>query len=451
MAGKRAHQQRPETGPPQVPPAVKVLLGAEAHRLALALLEPPPVSIRWNLAKRHPGPGEAIPWCAAGRYLAERPLFTLDPLLHAGAYYVQEASSMLLESAFRACSGLPPDPVVLDLCAAPGGKSTHLAALIPDQALLIANDPVATRRAVLAENLWKWGRPNVMVTGGLPGEFTALGPFCDLVLVDAPCSGEGMFRKDPFAWAQWSNTLVEQCAERQGPILGAAWHVLKPGGWLIYCTCTWEVAENEDQVRRLMEWGAEHHPIPMDEGWGMVDTGFGTRCYPHRVRGEGFFMALLRKPAGTGRPEIGSSAVARTLPPPPAALGEWLNGTDGMAFMEMKGMLHALAAGHRHLAEKMMYLFPLEAPGIPVARRKGAAWAPHPALALSSLVQKNAFRNLDLDHADALRFLRGEALPASGAAGTALVGHAGLPIGWATGAGNRWNNHWPAPWRIRMR
>src|SRR5690606_22203189 len=166
MRQSRTHRQDQASAPVELPPHVKQVLGPESERLLEVLLLPPPVSIRYNPRKPVAMPGSPVPWCAQGRYLEARPVFTLDPLLHAGAYYVQEASSMLLEQAFRSCPALPADAVVLDLCAAPGGKSTHLAALLPEPASLIASEPVRARQAALMENLWKWGRPDVVIKIG---------------------------------------------------------------------------------------------------------------------------------------------------------------------------------------------------------------------------------------------------------------------------------------------
>lgn len=358
---------------------------------------------------------------------------------------------MLLEQAFRACSALPNDAVVLDLCAAPGGKTTHLAALLPEEAVLIANEPVRTRQAALVENVWKWGRPDTIVTGGLPEHFRSLGAFCDLILVDAPCSGEGMFRKDPFARAQWSEQLVETCAARQRGIIDAAWGALKPGGYLIYSTCTWEARENEDQVERLIQRGGEEVPVPVETAWGVEISARGLRCYPHRVLGEGFFMAVLRKPATASRRDLHGPGRMLGAMPSESPITGWLKEPERYALVEQDGEQHALAGGWAGLAEALAATVRMLAPGVPVARRKGEAWVPHPALALNRLLDQRAFPVIVPDREQVLRYLHGEALPAVGAKGTALIRYQGLGLGWANGAGARWNNGWPAPWRIRMR
>lgn len=450
MGGRRSRQQGPPETPLELPPNVRETLGAESDQLLAALALPPPVSIRLNPLKFVSLPGDTVPWCEHGRYLESRPIFTLDPLLHAGAYYVQEASSMLLEQAFRSCSALPSDAVVLDLCAAPGGKSTHLAALLPKHALLICNEPVRTRQPSLTENLWKWGRPNVVITGAAPEAFQPMGTFCDLVLVDAPCSGEGMFRKDPYARAQWGPHLVETCATRQQGILDAAWEALRPGGYLIYSTCTWEACENEEQVERMYQRGAEGVEIPVDPAWGVEATGRGLRCYPHRLRGEGFFMAVMRKPVS-----------AREIDPPALRIsgtaGEdlpwssWVKDPTDFSSREVEGVQYAVDLRWSGLISALANTLHVLAPGIPVAQRKGEAWIPHAALALNGLLDPPAFPVIDMDRTEVLRYLHGEALPAPDASGIALVRYQGLGMGWVNGAGKRWNNKWPAPWRIRMR
>jgi 16S rRNA C967 or C1407 C5-methylase (RsmB/RsmF family)/NOL1/NOP2/fmu family ribosome biogenesis protein len=423
------------------------LLGTETGALLKTLDGPSPTSIRLDPWKPSPSGGAVVPWCSNGRYLEERPIFTLDPLLHAGAYYVQEASSMLLEQAVNACGPLAPDTVALDLCAAPGGKSTHLATLLPREALLVCNEPVRARQAVLMENLWKWGRPDTVITGSLPEAFAPLGAAFDLIVVDAPCSGEGMFRKDPFARAQWSDALVEQCAVLQAGIIDSAWKLLKPSGHLIYCTCTWEPRENEHHIERLIHQGAEHLPIPFDPAWGMVDSGPGLRCYPHRVKGEGLFIAALRKP-GQREQDVHRIAQHGSLEGP---FTTWVKEPERQHFSEHDGLVHALSSRWTDHVKRTGNAVRMLAPGIPVAQRKGKEWAPHAALALNTSLDRTAFPEMDLGLDAALRFLRGESLPAHNGGGRVLMTFRGMPLGWGSGAGNRWNNGWPSNWRIRMR
>ncbi|MBL7939140.1 MAG: rRNA cytosine-C5-methyltransferase [Flavobacteriales bacterium] len=428
---------------------LRALLGDEAEALEHALSTPSPVSIRVNVAKWSGPQADPTPWCATGRYLGERPSFTFDPLLHAGCYYVQEASSMLLEQAMKASGPWGQDIRALDLCAAPGGKTTHLRSLLSPGSLLVANEIDRKRQGVLQENLFKWGASNTVVSGSSPHELQELPDFFDLILVDAPCSGEGMFRKEPFAREQWSPALVQQCATTQRAALDHAWHSLRPGGTLIYSTCTWEEAENEAQIAHLMEQGATCIGIPVDPSWGVVAAGrqgtVGLRCYPHLVNGEGFFIAVLRKEGD------------RTIPSaPPTFPNEasheavhWLRPDRSWNTIDRGEVIFAVSqdrsADIRELSKTLRVL----SPGIPLAERKGNDLRPHPALALSVDLQHNTFPIVELDRTAALNYLRGLAIPATDARGTALACYDGIALGWLHGAGNRWNNRWPVPWRIR--
>ncbi len=187
----------------------------------------------------------AVPWCGAGRYLSERPVFTLDPLFHAGAYYVQEASSMFVQHAVESLVDLNgPALRVLDLCAAPGGKSTLLAGLLRDEDLLVSNEVIQARAAILAENMSRWGQMNTWVSQNDPKDFAALGAYFDIMLIDAPCTGSGLWRKDEAAMDEWSPEHVKLCSERQKRIVADALPALKPGGLLLYATCSYSPEEN---------------------------------------------------------------------------------------------------------------------------------------------------------------------------------------------------------------
>ncbi|HRD53642.1 MAG TPA: hypothetical protein PKY96_13440 [Flavobacteriales bacterium] len=451
--------RRKRKGPPDhrasdgsaIPPdfAARLPLRDEAERNALinALETPSPVSIRLNPLKPFTLDAERVPWCDGGRYLAERPSFSLDPLLHAGAYYVQEASSMLLEQAILATGLNGRDVLALDLCAAPGGKSTHLLALLTPGSLLVANELHPQRRSILAENCWKQGALNVVIGGSRSSDLGALPGEFDLILLDAPCSGEGMFRKDAFARAQWSEDLVEQCAAAQHELIHNAWHALSPGGALVYSTCTWEPMENEAQVAGLVALGGECMELKLDSAWGIERSELhgiiGYRCYPHRVRGEGFFMSVVRKPGGL---EVRKLADATSAPSP----WPWLIPATGLQCIEREGVQYAQPFHWSSHLGRIGAAMRLVAPGIPFAERKGDAWVPHAAAALSAGLDRRAVQVMELEQPDALRYLRGEALPARGAEGLALASFRGFGLGWMHGAGTRWNNRWPATWRLRL-
>ena len=285
----------------------RALLGNEFDSFEAALQADVPVSIRINEKKGTPAPSmsgapcERVAWCDTGYYLPERLSFTFDPLFHAGAYYVQEASSMFLEQAIRSHVKTPVR--CLDLCAAPGGKSTHLAAYLPEGSLLVSNEVIRSRSHILAENIAKWGNPDCIVTNNDPEEIGRLTHFFDVIVADVPCSGEGMFRKDTDSTGEWSVANVALCAGRSRRIIHDIWNALKPGGLLIYSTCTYNTEEDEENIHHITEeLGAEALPIPVKAEWqttGPLKYGHPVyRFFPHKTRGEGFFLAALRNADG---------------------------------------------------------------------------------------------------------------------------------------------------------
>ncbi|MBR0363469.1 MAG: RsmB/NOP family class I SAM-dependent RNA methyltransferase, partial [Alistipes sp.] len=283
-------------------------LGADAEKLFATLDTEPAVSIRLNPAKpAECFDGEAVGWCKWGKYLAERPQFTLDPLLHGGAYYVQEASSQFV--AHLLANHDMEGKRVLDMCAAPGGKTTIYSTLVGRKGLVVANDISHSRAMALADNVQRWGMGNVVVTCNEPAHIGAFTHWFDVVAVDAPCSGEGMFRKMDEARSEWTASSPDVCAERQREILAEAWRVLRPGGTLIYSTCTFNPTEDEGVVEWLMsEYGEKLESadrVETSEDWGVVRSDIGAfQCfhfYPHKARGEGFFAAIARKCDGAIR------------------------------------------------------------------------------------------------------------------------------------------------------
>ena len=298
---------------------------AVTESLCSALLDTEPeVSVRLNTRKIEaheslremvqdilPSIGEVVSWCPDAYYLTERPAFTFDPLFHAGVYYVQEASSMYVAHLLSQYGPSAPS-AALDLCAAPGGKSTLLAGLLPEGSLLLSNEPMPKRANILAENMQKWTRMSAgeypvasLVANNYPADFGAFTDCFDVLVTDVPCSGEGMFRKDDEARAEWSEQNVRLCAERQDEILRHAWQALKAGGTLIYSTCTFNREEDEGSLERFLDWASEEvEEAPMvavDGAWGVVTGHVGAfqtfRFFPHKAEGEGFFAAVARKSA----------------------------------------------------------------------------------------------------------------------------------------------------------
>ena len=373
----------------------------ELQRFLAAMDVPSPTSIRINSAKadrEQLGCSQAacVPWCSDGLYLVERPSFTLDPLFHAGAYYVQEASSMFIAHLLHEYVG-EADVTALDLCAAPGGKSTLMQSCLSAGSTLIANEIMPKRAWILRENLSKWGGDNVVVTNNRPEDFRKFSEAFDLILCDVPCSGEGMFRKDEGAIHDWSLQNVEQCAERQRDIVATIWDCLRPGGLMIYSTCTYNTHEDEENVRWIRdELGADVLPCLAKPEWNVVgnllsDDFDCCHFFPHRIQGEGFFCAILRKHGA----ESDRSSSPRSI-----------------------------------TAKQLQTLRIL----------------PNPLEEYQSSVA-----TVEVDQSAALRYLRGEALVLGSDVpkGVVTIAYQGLPLGPVKNIGSRANNLYPKEWRIR--
>ncbi len=421
---------------------------------------------------------QKVLWCDSGYYLAQRPVFTLDPLLHGGAYYVQEASSMFLAHIVGQITEGKEPLVALDLCAAPGGKSTLLADFLPQSSLLVANEVIRSRAGILAENITKWGNPNVVVTNNDPKDFSKLPEIFDAVFVDAPCSGEGMFRKDEKAREEWSEANVQLCAERQRRIVADVWGALKTGGYLVYSTCTFNTRENEENVRWMMqELGAENIKIEAPKEWGITSSEdlqsevtqdiHGYRFFPHRVKGEGFFVAVLRKISeqttslrgarnerrGNPKPLAGdSSTPLRSARNDGAArLKQWLSSPNYFTFVQTGDFIKAFPALHGEINNLLSKELRAVQAGVTLAEVKGKDYIPHYSLALSTALNVEAFPCIDLDLRSALLYLKKENFEgAPERKGFELVRYRGLPLGFVKNLGNRCNNLFPQEWRIRM-
>ena len=380
------------------------LMGEERFNSYLeAFEEEAPVSIRLNVTKgrffcdilgdvtKEPSLCYMpVPWCAEGYYLEGRLQFTFDPLFHAGCYYVQEAASMFITHVLRELSNLSPLNA-LDMCAAPGGKSTAMLSVLPEGSTLVSNEPIPTRAQILLENITKWGAKNCIVTNNYPRDFKKAKTKFDLILCDVPCSGEGMFRKDPATISEWSMQNLEKCWRLQREIVADAWECLNPGGILIYSTCTFNTKENEENVRWMMEeYDAEPIDIPIDPSWhitGSLLDGFDAPVYrfiPGITRSEGLFVCVLKK---RGEDTKGS-------------------GTS----VSLKGLK-----------------------------------------VLEADLPQGEFPRVDLPYSEALKYLRGEALvlPADTPRGIVTVTYKGFALGPVKNIGNRANNLYPKPWRIK--
>ena len=419
-----------------------------------------------------------VAWCPSGSYLSERPSFAHDPLWHAGAYYVQEAASMFIAQAYKVIeSTFSTDKVMdtplkmLDLCAAPGGKSTLWRSLLPDEALLVANEPIRQRAQILAENLTKWGHPHTFVTQAFPDAFTSLEDTFDIIATDVPCSGEGMFRKDEQAREEWSPAAVISCADRQRDILTSVWPALKEGGFCVYSTCTFNREENEDLVAWACDTlGAELVEIPTDPAWNIAGDTTGRNLpvyhfFPHRTEGEGLFLALLRKKKGEmfndrrklqilldAREGNGRKRGAKFSAKPNATLLSWLENAEDFTFQcSEAGVWTAVPTAFVGIREQLAQVVPLLIGGIEIAEEKGKKLIPQHALAMSIAASSSAFPRVEIARNLALAYLHREAitLPAEAPRGYVLLTYRGLPLGFANNLGNRANNLYPNEWRLR--
>ena len=422
-----------------------------------SLKEDPPVSIRINLEKNISYGDEKIPWCKTGYYLDQRPSFTLDPLFHAGCYYVQDASSMFLEQVFIQTGLSEKKLLVLDACAAPGGKSTHLASLMEKGSLLISNEVIGSRIPVLNENIIKWGNPDVIITNNDPSSFTYLENLFDVILVDAPCSGEGLFRKDPSALEEWSEVNCEINAARQKRILASLLPSLKPDGVLIYSTCTYNPAENELNMRWLLEnQGMESIPLDVKSDWGITvikDKGTGYAFYPHRTKGEGLFISVMRKKSESYAPLKLKYKSSNYFPIQKKSdeLHSWIKNEDDYSLVQKDEMIFAIREDWMPLLHFLSGILRITHSGCSIAELKGKPIPTH-ELAMSMLLKKESFPSAELTKDDALKFLRKEDFKLElKNKGYTLVTHQEHPLGWINYLGNRFNNYYPLNWRIRMK
>lgn len=430
----------------------KSILENDFQAFGNALEGVPPTSIRINNKMDFQPSDQQVTWCDKGYYLSERPLFTADPFIHAGVYYVQEASSMFLYQAIK--QHFPNARTVLDLCAAPGGKSTLLTQTLPDSSLLVSNEIIRSRAYILAENIIKWGNANVVVSNNEPKDFENLPGFFDAVVVDAPCSGEGMFRKDAGAIQEWSEYNVTLCAQRQREIITSVWDTLKTDGIMVYSTCTFNREENEENVRWICEeMGAELLKIDLHENNDITISDFGYRFYPHKTRGEGFFLSVVRKTSNTPRAKKNKEDNKKTA----KALNKNSNPTlslinpENWVIVEENNLTRAYNKDrlsdfllvNKHL--KCMHS------GILLGETKGADFIPSACIALSKNLDRDSVENVDVDYKTAIAFLRKEAIQLPNTSrGYILICYKGQALGWVKNVGNRCNNMYPTEWRIRM-
>lgn len=438
----------------------QILDADEAARLFAALGEEPKVSVRRNTSKCAPfSAGSAVvPWCPDGKYLVCREAFTFDPLLHGGAYYVQDASSMIIATIVRRLTQGSGPVCYLDLCAAPGGKSTAAIDALPSQSLVVCNEIMNNRAQVLRENIIKWGSPYCVVSNNDSAAIARLGAFFDIIAADVPCSGEGMFRKDDEAVSQWTPALVEQCAARQREIIDNAWKALKPGGFLIYSTCTFNREENEEMIEYIV---AGHHAesvdLHLDSDFG-IRRGIGTayHCYrfmPHITDGEGLFVAVLRKSADElSMPSVRVQAAKPRRGNEPAvdrSVGRWLVRPDDFQLSMVSDTVVAIPRMYSGEIAALGSTLRVIHRGIAVATAKGRDLVPTQSLALSTALSASAFECVEVPYEVAIAYLRGESICIDAPRGIVALTYRGTVIGFVKNLGNRANNLYPKEWRIK--
>lgn len=437
-------------------------LGEEYPQFREAMEQRPKVSIRLNPRKDVGLFTEArlVSWCATGRYLEKRPAFVWDPLYHAGAYYAQEASSMFFANAIDFSQPLR----VLDLCAAPGGKSSLVLSRMHGEGLLVSNELVGKRAVILYENIVKWGAANAVVTSNRASDFEPFEGYFDVVLVDAPCSGEGMFRKDSGAIEQWSEGLVNQCSIIQKEILESAVELVAPGGTLIYSTCTFENQENEDNIRWLYEhYGDKLEPIDwaVEPAWGLYQVNIetpqgiqkGFYSFPHRVEGEGLFLAAMRVSGGKkhkGSPGKGQKPFRPLNKAEMDAVRPYVHLEKDMGMYLWKENVLLLPEAYTQDIAAFMSRLHVKKAGINAGTLNRGQFIPEHELAMSGLASEGIPR-VPLGLEEALAYMQRKSVTVGPEVpkGWILFTYQGIDIGWGKNLGSRVNIHYPAEWRIR--
>lgn len=454
-----------KTLPEEFSTYTREIMGEERWtRFAEAMDEEPPVSVRLNPMKFRSDSmalpaeeDEPVEWCREGRYLKERPMFTLDPLLHAGAYYVQEAASMYITQVIRDHAPADRPLMVLDLCAAPGGKSTAMRSVLPEGSLLMTNEPMRPRANILMENIQKFGHPDVIVTNNYAIDYQRSRLQFDVILADVPCSGEGMFRKDEGAIREWSVANVKKCAALQREIITDIMPCLRDGGLLVYSTCTYNRQEDEENVDFIcsewqMEKLSERHFIPGE------------------TRSEGLYMAALRQTGSDASQQttismLDSSATkkdkklkrrgkasAEQAVKGAKEMSGWIKGNEDFSITTLGQRFVAVRKQWRNVYDTALEKLRVMHAGIELGEPKGKDIIPSECLALSTAFNPEAFATAELDRDTAIAYLRREPiqLPPDTPRGFVAVGYQGLNLGFVKNLGNRTNNLFPQEWRIRM-
>lgn len=393
-----------------------------------------------------------IPWSAFGFYLKDRPSFTFDPFFHAGCYYVQEASSMFLEQVIKQRSDTSQPLRVLDLCAAPGGKSTHLQSLLSPGSMLVSNEVIKSRAGILKQNIVKWGSSNVVVTNNDPHHFKKLPSFFDVLVVDAPCSGSGLFRKDEEAVNEWSAEHVALCCGRQKRIIADALDCLKEDGLLIYSTCSYSTQEDEDIADWLVEeWNMQNETLHLPEEWGIVESesvktkSVGYRFFPHRLKGEGFYLTCFRKRTGNEE-KLKEIKLERISSKDAAIIKPWVKEEDVVYLKEH--FIYAFPSSLIAAYSVLKKMLNVQYAGVAIGEIMKERLVPDHAVALSTIISDTVPRT-ELSYADAISYLQKSDvhLPAI-EKGWQMVQYQQHNLGWINALQNRVNNYYPKELRI---
>lgn len=428
---------------------MKTRLGNEFEQFVAAYNNEPVQSIRLNPKKKFEKfqELEEVKWYKEGKYTNGKKSFITDPLWHAGGYYVQESSSMILAEVFSQFFAKSSPKIALDLCAAPGGKSTLLQSLMDETSVLVSNEVIKSRVQILKENHIRMGiSENIIITQNDPKDFETLEELFDYIQIDAPCSGEGMFRKDKNSLSEWSEANCSLCAERQKRIIGNIFPALAKGGILVYSTCTFNPKENEE----LMNWVCENFdfesvPLDFNPEWNTTEINynkiFGYYFYPHKVKGEGLFISVLRKKSGFGAALLSVPKKEKSQIVPELAISENYFFENGFFKLERP----ELRAVKGRISKKLTIIYS----GVELGEQKGKDFVPAQALAN---FHKNLhhFQKIEVDKNKALEFLRGKDPELMIEKNDFyLLTYKGLGLGWLKFIGNRSNNYYPKPWRIK--
>lgn len=394
-----------------------------------------------------------VPWSGYGYYLSQRPSFTFDPLFHAGCYYVQDASSMFLEQALKQTVDLSHPLNVLDLCAAPGGKSTHIQSLISPESFLVSNEVIKSRAGILKQNIIRWGCENVVVTNNDPQHFQKLEGFFDVMVVDAPCSGSGLFRKDPEAIDEWSRENVALCCGRQKRIIADALPALKEGGVLIYSTCSYSKDEDENMADWLVkEFEMQNEKLVIDDSWGIVITqsdatgSTGYRFFSDKIKGEGFYLACFRKTSVEKEKKFKEARLEKPVAKEITTIEPWIK-KAGLSFLR-EHFIYALPTELVTRYSIIKHALNVQYAGIAIGEVMKDKLVPGHALAQSNRVAQT-IPQLKLTYEEVIKYLqRADVTLPIETKGWQLVLFQNYNLGWINALPNRFNNYYPKELRI---